>query len=249
MTYNYKAYVPHGITFENSSGISKHTWKNWRIVPTSRPVFQPPAVKTIIVDIPGSDGILDMTESLTGEVHYNNRIGSLEFQVENKDRWNDVYSDIMDFIHGQQLKAVLDDDPDYYYTGRFSVNEWNSDPYRSKIVIDYNLYPFKMDMYGSLEDWLWDPFDFETGVVRDYKDQRVDGTLTFVIEGSRKSVVPTFIVESDDGNGLTVEFEGETYDLPDGSTRVVNIVIKEGTNTLVFTGYGTVSIDYRGGRL
>ena len=56
-------------------------------------------------------------------------------------------------------------------------------------------------------------------------------------------------VASDDGSGLRVKFNGETYDLPDGTTRVVNIVTRAGKNTLVFTGNGTVSIDYRGGRL
>ena len=70
-----------------------------------------------------------------------------------------------------------------------------------------------------------------------------------MIEGRRKSVIPVFTVVSDDGNGLKVTFNGTTYDLPDGTTRVVNIVTKAGANTLVFTGNGTVSIDYRGGRL
>lgn len=249
MSYIYKDFVPHGITFVNSAGTSKHTWKDWKIVPTSRPVFLPPSVKTVTVDIPGADGILDMTESLTGEVQYNNRTGSVEFQVENRNSWYDVYSDIMDFIHGQQMKAILDDEPVYYYTGRFSVNEWKSEQYRSKIVIDYNVEPYKMEMFSSLEDWEWDSFNFETGIIREYKDLRVDESLTFVIEGRRKSVIPSFTVASDDGSGLRVKFNGETYDLPDGTTRVVNIVTRDGKNTLVFTGNGTVSIDYRGGRL
>lgn len=249
MGYNYKAYVPHGITFINMMGDMKHTWRDWRIVPTSRPVFKPPNVKKFEIEIPGADGLLDMTESLTREVHYNNRTGSLEFQVENKWSWHNVYSDIMDFLHGQQMKAVLDDEPVFYYIGRFSVNDWKSDQMNSKIVIDYSVEPYKLEMFSSMEDWEWDTFNFETGIIREYKELRVDESLSFVIEGRRKSVIPSFTVVSDDGSGLKVTFNGTTYDLPDGTTRVVNIVTKAGANTLVFTGNGTVSIDYRGGRL
>ena len=57
------------------------------------------------------------------------------------------------------------------------------------------------------------------------------------------------MVNSVDGSGLKVKFEGATYDLPDGNVRVLNIVIRQGENTLLFSGNGTVSVDYRGGRL
>ena len=100
-----------------------------------------------------------------------------------------------------------------------------------------------------MEDWEWDPFNFETGIIREYREIRVDGSLKFIIEGRRKNVVPAFTVVSDDGSGLQVRFNGTTYNLPDGTSRVLNIVIRSGTNTLYFTGNGTVSIDYRGGRL
>lgn len=246
---NYKPYVPHGITFINISGVSMHTWKDWKLVPTSRPVFKPPSVKKVETDIPGADGKIDFTESLTGEVHYNNRSGSFEFQVINKDSWYNVYSDIMDYIHGQQMKAILDDEMAYYYIGRFSVNEWKSDKNCSKIVIDYDVEPYKLELFSSLEDWKWDPFNFETGIIREYKDLRVDGYLEVVIEGRRKSVVPSFSVSSDDGSGLQVQFNGITYALPDGTARVINLVTKPGTNTLGFIGNGIVSIDYKGGRL
>ena len=113
MVIKYKENVPHGVTFINSQGISKHTWKDWRIVPTSRPLFLPPSVKTVLMSIPGSDGVLDLTESLTGEVHFENRKGSMEFSVENKDRWFELYSDIMDYLHGG--KIVSSATPVYYF--------------------------------------------------------------------------------------------------------------------------------------
>ena len=234
-----------GVTFG-----TKHSYRDWGLLLKSRPVISPPSPKTVYVDIPGSDGIIDLTESLTGDVKFDNRTIKCEFVVlDARNRWSDIYSEIMDYLHGQRMRVRLDEDPTYYYEGRLQVNEWKSDKVTSTITIEGDVEPYKMEMFSSLEDWEWDSFNFETGIIRDYKEIRVDESLTFMIEGRRKSVVPSFTVVSDDGSGLQVRFNGTTYDLPDGTSRVLNIVIKNGTNTLYFTGNGTVSIDYRGGRL
>lgn len=234
----------------------KNTWVDWYLIPSSRPVIKPPTVKTKYVDVPGADWHLDLSTVLTGDVTYNGREGSLEFIVDNgrltdymAEKWSSLYSEIMDYLHGKVLNMTLEDDSTFYYTGRFAVNEWRSDPENSKIVIDYNVSPFKLEATGSLEDWKWDTFNFEIDIVREYKDLKVDGKLTFVIAGRRMRVTPTFIVKSTDKKGMKVKFNGTTYDLPDGTSRVVNITTVEGDNTFVFTGNGTVSIDYRGGCL
>lgn len=234
-----------GVTFG-----TKHSYRDWGLLLKGRPVISPPSPKTVYVDIPGSDGIIDLTESLTGDVKFDNRTIKCEFVVlDARNRWSDIYSEIMDYLHGQRMRVRLDEDPTYYYEGRLQVNEWKSDKVTSTITIEGDVEPYKMEMFSSLEDWEWDSFNFETGIIRDYKEIRVDESLTFTIEGRRKSVVPSFTVVSDDGSGLQVRFNGTTYDLPDGTSRVLNIVIKNDTNTLYFTGNGTVSIDYRGGRL
>ena len=234
-----------GVKFDD-----KHSFYDWGLLLKSRPTISPPSPKTVYVDIPGSDGIIDLTESLSGEVKYNTRAIKLEFQViDARTKWDEIYSEILDFLHGRQIKIIFDEDPLYYYVGRFQVNEWKSDKVFSTIAIEGNVDPYKMELYSSLEDWLWDSFNFETGIIREYKDLRVNGNLNFIIDGRRKSVVPSFAVFSDDGKGMKVEFNGNIYDLPDGISKIVNIVTKEGSNTLKFIGNGTVSIDYRGGRL
>lgn len=228
----------------------KDSWVDWHLIPSSRPVFNPPTPKTKFIDIPGGDGQLDLTTSLTGDTVYQNRTGSFEFIVDNgHQEWFTLYSDIMDYLHGKLQRATLEDEPTFYYEGRFSVNKWKSDPHNSRITIDYNVSPYKYEMHSSLEDWVWDTFNFETGIVREYKDLRVDGRLDFIIVGRRMRVTPSFIVKSDDGTGMKVKFNGVTYDLHDGSSRVINIQTVEGENKLTFTGNGTVSIEYRGGRL
>lgn len=237
----------HSINFGN-----KNTWDDWRLIPTSRPVFLPPDVKKVLVDLPGSDGVIDLTESLTGYVKYGNRKGSFEFRVHTKRDWVDVYSTIMDYLHGQKMKIILDDDPGYYYLGRAYVNEWKSQKNNSVIVIDAEVEPYKYELFGSLEEWEWDPFNFETGIIREYGNIEVDGNKTITIDGNRRPVVPKFTIASTDGNGMRIRQttgNNRTYTVQDGTVRIPEIVIVEGINKIRFDGYGTVSIGYRGGRL
>ena len=96
----------HSITFGE-----KNTWDDWHLVPTSRPVFHPPAQKVKTIDVPGGDGVIDLSRALTGYPVYQNRTGSFEFIVPNgfepweagrieQTPWHSVYSDIMDYLHG-----------------------------------------------------------------------------------------------------------------------------------------------------
>ncbi len=235
----------HSITFGD-----KNTWDDWHLIPSSRPVFNPPAPKTKFIDIPGADWHLDLSSSLTGDIAYNGRTGTMEFIVDNGHaEWHHLYSTIMEYLHGQELRAVLEDDPTHYYEGRFWVDSWKSLPQNSRIVIEYNVAPYRYEITTSLEDWYWDDFNFETGVVREYADIRVDGSRVFTIPGDRLWVTPSFIVNSDNGKGMMVSHDGVTYHLPDGKSRVVAIRLGSGINTLIFNGLGTISVEYRGGTL
>lgn len=232
----------HSITFGN-----KNTWDDWHLVPTSRPLVNPPSVKTNIVDIPGANGSVDLTEALTGEPLFGDRTGSWEFIVANDYlSWEKAYSNIMSYLHGRRMHAILEDDPSFYYDGRFSVNQWKSDRSWSLIVINYTVGPFKQRITNSLEPWLWDPFNFETGIIRYFKNISINGQTTILVDYSdNQAVIPTFTTSS----AMTLAFKGSTYSLPVGTYRNPKIKITKGVNNLTFTGTGTVSINYRGASL
>lgn len=144
----------------------RNTWEHWRIVPTSRPVFAAPSPKTNYVEVPGANGKLDLSQVLTGYPLYSNRTGSIEFVVMNDFRhWQQAYTDIMTTVHNRKLYCVYEEDPEYYYVGRWSVQNWTSAEGHSKITLSYDLEPFKWRLYDSDDSWLWDPFNFKTGVV------------------------------------------------------------------------------------
>lgn len=217
------------------------------MIPTTRPLFNPPTVKTNLVDIPGGDGVLDLTTALAGRPTYNNRTGSWTFIVQNgfKD-WSALYSEIMVYLHGQKFRAVLEDDPSYYYEGRFSVNQWKSDKDWSQITIDYNVGPYKKELANDGEDWLWDPFNFETGVIRNYRNLSVLTTLSVTVYGDMMESVPAIIASV---SGMKVTYEDKTYSLAKGVNTIPEIVLHSGENTLVFTGEGSITIENTGGRL
>lgn len=225
----------------------KNTWDDWHLIPTTRPLFNPPTVKTNLVDIPGGDGALDLTTALSGRPAYNNRTGSWTFIVQNGFKgWSALYSEIMVYLHGQKFKAILEDDPAYFYEGRFSVNQWKSDKEWSQIVIDYNVAPYKKEIGNTGSEWLWDPFNFETGIIRNYKNLSVLTSLTVMVEGDMMDSIPVIICSA---SGMNVEYENITYHLSKGANIINDIVLHTGENTLVFTGTGTVTIENTGGRL
>ena len=247
---------------------SKNTWDDWHLVPTSRPVVSPPSVKTKTIDIPGGDGIIDLTESLTGYPVYNNRTFLQEFVVLNDfcelvdthEEWYSRYSDIMDYIHGQRMQLLLDDDEEYYYEGRFSVNSWKSDKNYSHITIESSLGPYKWARRITTDsNWVWDTFNFETGIIFSsiFKDISVN-TVTKTVQLSsrligRAPVCPTFVV-TNAANGIQVRegSSGSWTTLQNGSHQISSIVFHGQATQLQFktsSGTGTVSVEFRQGRL
>lgn len=181
-------------SYSESNVDCRNTWDDWHILASERPIFAPPETKTNYIDVPGGNGSLDLSEALTPYPTYNNRTGSFTFKVMNdyekdgiivnetydKGRWAQRYSEIMEFLHGQCLYAVLADDPTWFYQGRFSVESLSPGDTWSEITINYNVNPFKWNVSSSTSEWLWDPFNFETGVIWDTicKDVYVNGEST-----------------------------------------------------------------------
>lgn len=243
----------------------KNSWDDWHLIPTSRPVFNPPKPKLKTVDVPGGDGLLDVSELLTGYPVYENRTGSIEFMVHNGyEEWQVAYSNIMDYLHGQRLRAVLEDDPDYFYEGRYSVNIWKSDKAYSLITIDYSVNPYKQSVLSTTDEWLWDPFNFHTGMAltRTFKNIPVTEIYEphhFIDDiMGRAPVCPTFDIQTESGGGIYIRFVNEHLDIdiekhaPDGKRRYPEFVFRGKAPVIYFktvTGRGTVSVDYRPGRL
>lgn len=231
----------HSVIFGN-----KDSWKDWHLIPASRPVFNPPEVKTTVIDVPGMDGGIDLSEILSGYPLYKNRSGSFEFVVDPDWKpWSEAYSEIANYIHGQHLRAILTDDPTYFYEGRFSLDSWKSSAKYSSITINYDVDPYKYNVVGTLDEWIWDTFNFETSVIQNYKLVTINGTLNLTILGDEKRVSPIFTATAD----MTLTYKGSTYPIKKGTHKIYGVTFGSGENKITVSGKGTLSIDYRGGSL
>lgn len=74
---------------------------------------------------------------------------------------------------------------------------------------------------------------------------KIDGSYQLYIPGRRKKIVPVIVCSA----AMQVTYNGKTYSLSAGKSKVFDIWLGEGDNYLTFTGNGTVSVDYRGGSL
>lgn len=246
----------HSLTFTNDDDESKNTWDDWHLVPSSRPVLNPPSTKTYDEDIPGANGKIDLTEALTGYPSYNNRTGSLEFVVMHQgldtslgdpygylntsnSGWQGVFTEISNFIHGQSMKVESEDYPDWYFKGRMSVNKWKSDQTASTITLDYDLEPFRYSATDTSDMWKWDPFNFKTGIIHTYSGLSL-GSSTKVI-GTVIPVVPTVFVTS----SCNLTTKDGTFKMNAGMNKNPLIIVYPGEQTWTFTGSGSAAIYFR----
>lgn len=231
-----------GITFADKI----HTEKDWGLKLLS--VYIPmPEPKTQTVDIPGGDGSIDYTE-LNGRPAYRERNGmELVFDLfdGNYKRWFMKYSEFAASLQGKKVKMILDDEPDHYYMVRLKLDGQKTTPVYGKITLSGTAEPFKYDLLSSNEPWLWDSFNFYTGVIRTLMDIKITSTNKSIkILGAGIDNPPVFVVAEADN--LKLVHEGRTYVLKVGRNRFPAVRVGKEDVVLTFTGTGILSVEYRG---
>ena len=226
----------------------KHTGRDYHLKWMAPFTIESPTVKRHTIDVPFANGILDLAAFLTGnDVKYDNRRMEFCFEREgNYTQWDIITMKIKNDLHGQICSIIPDTRPDWVYYGMIEVEtekEILDAPYDVVITVDAD--PYKYERYSSLEPWVWDTFCFEDGIIRNYKDLEVNGTMTLLIPGRRKKVVPVF----DCSAAMSLGYGGQTYYLPAGRSKLLDLQLGEGEHFLTFQGNGRVSVDYRGAGL
>ena len=256
-----------------------HSFRGFGLYPRSKPVISAPEVQIVKFKVPGRDGEIDATESLTGDIHYYNRTGTWEFtQTGGRLKWDSTYHELKNRLHGQQKTLVIDEERDTYYVGRITVEEPSYDSKRgvAYFTLTADLEPYKKSFTKTTEPWLWDTFSFETGVIPEYMGKTIIAepgpvsAITWTVTGSRMPVVPHVILEKFTSEETpNIEFtysyteDGVAHtrtislDVGDNVDKLPELVIRQGiTYTFYFagvqddpTGRGYVSISYREGWL
>lgn len=162
----------------NPSATVLNTYDSWHLIPTERPVITLPPVKTNFRETEFSSGSIDNTSSTIGVPIYGDRTGSISFTLVEPDNFPDTILKLAGYLHGKRLTMWLEDDPEYYYIGRWAINSIGSSEKFSTIQLDYTLYPFKFSKLTTTDgetDWLWDTLNFDNGrILKDSYEFSID---------------------------------------------------------------------------
>lgn len=210
-----------------------NTWDDFHLIRTSKTISSPEP-KFVKVEVDGADGDLDLTEYF-GDVKYKNRKLSFNFStatVKERD-FLTLFSEIQNALHGQYMKIILEEDPDFYYMGRVSVNPWKSNKNIGQLTIDCDCEPYKYKLYKTI-------FTFD-----------LTNPVEYILPNLRKQTVPKFTITAP----VQIKFNNSTHSIgAQGMTGeqtyiVPEIVLSPGNNLISLTGSGTIKIEYQEGGL
>lgn len=236
------------------------TWKDFHLIPSTRPVVPVPQSKTKFVSIPGRSIPYDLSNYLTGHPTFGNRTGSWSFYtdtdfVDQNGGWVEFSRRLFNLFHGRVYKVVLLDDPSYFYYGELTMSPWSTGDSISTVSISFNFYPYKKALLSSMDMWKWDDFDFQDGVVTYLRDLEVSGSRIVDVYGSYERISPHISGSS----GLLID-KYENLDwvsygevpvkaISSIDSIIPGLIIDEGRNQIRLRGNGTATIDYRRGLL
>lgn len=198
-----------------------HSYDDFNLI-LSQKTIGTPSPKTETIDIPGGDGVLDLTDFF-GEVRFENR--PLEFVFSTnvpQSEFMKLFSKVQNALHGQKMRIVLDDDSEWYYTGRITVSEWKADKNIGKLTIDCDCEPYKSKL--------------ENTVVT----VEVNGATSVILTNSKKIVVPTITITGE----VKLTFGTNFYTLSAGVYDLPAVQLVNGENTILLDGTGTATFVY-----
>lgn len=207
------------ITF---NGTSVHTGNDLDLVQEEKTIGAP-EVQTYKIDVPGRNGSVNLTKALTGKVCYNNREIRLVYcGTGSRSQLQDL-RDAVNRYHGEVIRIIDDDTPNYYYEGE-AIVETQLYPNRIAIEITVDANPF---MFGNTDKYI--SVNLST----------VPQNLT--INNPGVEIIPTFKVF----NTAKIVKGSYTGDFSAGTFALPQLELSKGSNNYVVSGIGVLAINYK----
>ena len=205
------------------------SFRDWGIYLSSI-VIDDPKPKEIYVDIPNGDGALDLTEALTGEVHYESRPFEAVFTIKPETYSVELVRYLRSYLNGKQRTIRTKEEPGYYLIGRCATSI-KKDGVLTVLTVKATCQPWK----------------YKNDVTAINTTIGASGTTTLNLTNERKRVIPTITASA----AVTIAFNGQTISVNAGTQRLTNIALSYGDNLLTITGAEgtTVLFEYQEGAL
>lgn len=208
-----------------------NTWYDWKLVLTAKSVT-PPTPKTNYVKLDGMSGTLDLSESLTNEVTYEDRTVTATFWTDygnRKDR-EKLLNDITRAIHGKKIRLIEPDDTEHYFYGRVKIKSTLNNLAYAEFTIEATCEPWRYALTDS---------------VRRVDVSSDDMTNIVINNNGVKTLSPSI-----DVTGLvTVKYEDITKTLREGTYKLPDIKLRQGVNVIGVSGNGSATFTYKEGDL
>lgn len=193
----------------------------------------PAKPKTSYIDVEGRDGSIDASEA-NGKITYEDREFAFTFTVFPKDEltFEERQTVVSNALNGKRCKITIEKDPEYYFDGRCTVNEYFANKKLRQIVVGVRCAPYKMKQHETVLS-----FDLASN------EQR-----TIILQNGKKRVVPIIEVSG----SVSVGFGGYSNTYKDETFKDLNICLLEGTNILTLkasSNPATIKFTYREGVL
>lgn len=149
---------------------SIHTLKDLGLyMKVGSPTISGAEPETMLVNVPGSDFMLDLSRALDGEVHYKQRTIKMELLCKaKKSQWSTIQSALENALQGRWLRCTFDEDSTWYWLGLWRVDVVERGRTEITFSIEGTCNPYKRNITADAgADWLWDTFDFETDIIYD----------------------------------------------------------------------------------
>lgn len=204
-----------------------HTGDDLDLVQEKKEIGKP-TPQSFTVQVPGRNGLLNLTKGLTGNVTYYNR--SLSFQYFGTgDRERLLYLDAyMSRFHGETIQIVDDDYPGYYYEGEATIETTFSESgnyITIKLIVDAQ--PFRL----KLEPTIFSRSVSDTDMIR--------------LHNESIAAIPKITVSAK----MTVKRGSIGYTFEPGTYVVEDFELQRGYNDFLVSGTGVITFVYQEGSI
>lgn len=188
-----------------------------------------PSQKRSSIEVPGMDGVIDLTYALSEQKIYENRTVSMTLEIlyrNGADLWN-IHERIANDLHGNEMDIRLSFYPGWHLEGNVSVDglSMNDGTATFKVTCDCN------------------PYFIRNSLTR--ATYAVTGTMDVYIRNAARWTIPSTEVTGT----VSVKTDDAAVSLSTGKARNAAIVLKSGLNRITLGGSGTITFEYQEARL
>ena len=181
-----------------------------------------PKTQTYTVEVPGRNGVLDLSEFITGDVAYSNRTLTFNFVGDGSRETVLELIERMCEYHGRNITVTTDDHIEWYYTGRAEVS-YTDHGFYVDFTVTVDAYPFRLAITPKV-----------------YEFGKCNAQTVKILNGGRP-VIPTITVVGE----ATFTKGGDSVTITDGVYESDIFKLYKGDNEFTLTSTGTVTITFR----